>query len=210
MSRTRQLLALCALALAGSAEAQSKGAASTKLEQAQAFDHYSACIVGRDARTADQLALESRYGGEITPLIGKLMPSMRACLQSNDKELMRISPYLLRGELARALLLGGAKASRRYEPPSDPDRAGKNGDRATLEWLVFQFSDCLIGAAPEAADDFVRSLSGSAEERAAFARLQPASESCALAAAADLKLGSDQLRTGLAIALYGRTAGGAG
>lgn len=205
----RALVPVCLswLLLAGSSLAGEGAPVSTRLQQSRAFDSYSACIVQLDPRTADQLALESRYGGELGPLVNKLMPSMKACLRSNDQALLRISPYLLRGELARALLLQGATASRPYTAPTDEDLAGKNGERARLERVIAGFSACLVEAAPDASAAFVRALGGSPEERAVFPKLASVSEGCAQPAPGDVKLGSDNLRTGLAIALYGRAAG---
>jgi hypothetical protein len=197
----------CSLAAAGAAVAADRLAVSTKLQQSMAFEQYSACIVDRDGSNADLLVLESRYAGEIGPLIGKLMPSMKACLKKNDQAMLRISPYLLRGELARALIRKGGKASRPYVLPSAADLAGPHSQRATTEHFIGTFADCLIQTSGEASADFMRALGGSAEERDAFDRLKPATEHCAMDAPEEVKLTADPLRAGLAIALYGRTAG---
>ena len=195
------------LVLASQTLAQEAPAATTALKQAMAFDAYAGCIVARDRSTADLLVLESRYSGQIGPLVKKLFPTMKGCLKSKDQALLRISPFLLRGALARALLDDNVPASRAYVVPSDADVAGPSGERASMERFVLQFSQCLIKAEPEASRDFVRALGGSPEERDAFARLAPATESCVRETPSEVKLTAEPLRTGLAIALYGQTAG---
>jgi hypothetical protein len=203
-----RFLALLLVSLSAGVAAQAATPVSTKLEQAQAFDRYSACIAGRDPKTADLLALESRYSGELPVLIERLRPAMRSCLVGQRHDLLRISPFLLRGEMARALLMAGQTASRAYVPPSEADLAGRHGAAAREEQVIASYTACLASASPEPSLAFVRALSGSEAERTAFSELRPASERCAVETDRELRLGGDRLRAGLAITFYGRTASG--
>lgn len=193
--------------MAQPAAGESSAPMSTKYQQAQAFDAYSACVVARSPEAAAGFALEAGYmGDELRGRMKALMPALRACLQKERQGMLRISPYLLRGEMARALWLKKAPAPRAYLPPTAADAAGPNGALAQEEQLSAAFAACLVAAEPAASADFVRALAGSREEQVAFGPMKLSAEGCTLEGSRDIVLGGDRLRAALAIALFGGTA----
>ncbi len=212
MGAGKSLMAVAALALAFGASAQpaDRGTAapvSPAVRQSMGFDAISACTVRQDPSAVADLVLESGYvGGKLRARLDPVMRTLRSCLTREGQDLMRVTPYLLRGELARALILQNVPAPRPYSPPTTADVAGRHGAAAHAEQLTAAFASCVIDAAPDASMAFVRTLSGSPEERGAFSALRPSADGCAQEADRELVLGGDRLRAALAIGLFGRTA----
>jgi hypothetical protein len=212
MPAFRILMAMAALGLTAEASAQRGGAGKAgavphAVRQSMVFETIAVCTVRRAPSATANLVLESGYvGGELRARLEPVMQTLRTCVSRDGQDLMRITPYLLRGELARALLLENVPAPRPYSAPTAADVAGQYGGGARAEQLAHAFATCVIDAAPEASLAFVRTLSGGPDEREAFSALRPAADGCAQEADRDLVLSGDRLRAALAIGLFGRTA----
>jgi hypothetical protein len=128
------------------------------------FDSIFDCIVKREPEraTAHILAEPGVTRGFPEPL----MTAARGCVYNSGKaDGFRMSGYLGRGDLARALLRVGAK------PAGEPAVGVQPANPVDL--TTDRFGACLAAAGPAEARAFVAALPASGAEHAALAVLQP-------------------------------------
>ncbi|QMW21850.1 hypothetical protein [Sandaracinobacteroides saxicola] len=169
------------------------------------IDAWFDCIVKADPVTAAAVALDTRYDGGFSGRVEKLRRASARCLDKAGSDAGRMTGILFRGGLARAFWMAGVAAPAAYVPPSGPVSEAARTAAANEAGLA-GYAGCVLDAAPGPAADFARARAGSEAEKAAFAAMDAPLTAC-LKPETPLPVSGDRLRAGLALMLYGRSAG---
>lgn len=175
----------------------------TEQQLAALFD----CVVQKDTANSAAFVVGSATTKEWQATHKKFTKDLHACMNADRVDFFNGSTNLVRGGVARALLLQGVPAPRPADSAilADPTEYTSPEQRAEVGKRLSSFAQCVLEKAPVQAGRFVRTVRYDAEELAVFREMKPLIEPC-IVPVNDIGIDSRRLRALLAIELWGRTS----
>lgn len=193
------------MALASAAHAASSASVDAAALQKQRKS-YAECLVRHAPGPSAELALASDYSEKaFARRLDAMKAAMRNCLSGVDADAMRASGFMLRGEVAQALIDLKMQAPRPYQPPQlDALPAGRRAT-AAQEVIATSLASCMVKIIPKPMAMLQAAVPESDEEKRIFKALQPAVVHCA-GDDPKVAISPAALRAALSIVQFGATA----